>query len=86
MMTSTTLAGCNAFLGPGGAVSADSGTIRFSRLVNNEGMVWFPPQYFTHYGDDITGSIDATVQLVGCKQHCIIAGDGRCCVFSPILS
>jgi PKD repeat protein len=22
-------------------------------------MVWFPPQYFTHYGDDITGSIDA---------------------------
>jgi PKD repeat protein len=68
MITSTTLEGCNAFLSSGGAVSADSGTIRFSRLVNNEGMVWFPPQYFTHYGDDITGSIDARYNWWGANS------------------
>ena len=68
MITSTTLEGCNAFLGSGGAVSADSGTIRFSRLVNNEGMVWFPPQYFTHDGDDITGSIDARYNWWGANS------------------
>ena len=68
MITSTTLEGCNAFLGEGGAVSADSGTIRFSRLVNNEGMVWYPPQYFTHYGDDITGTIDARYNWWGANS------------------
>ena len=68
MITSTTLSGCNAFLGPGGAVSAGSGTIRFSRLVGNEGMIMFPLPYFPHYGDDITGSIDARYNWWGANS------------------
>ena len=65
MITSTTLTGCNAFLGDGGAVSAGSGTIRFSRLVNNNGMVWIP---VTHDGDDITGSVDARYNWWGANS------------------